>query len=304
MSDPLSDIIGLLQPSAPFSKLVSASGAWRVRRSEVDQVYYSVALKGSACLRVEGKPPVILSEGDFVLVPAARNFSMESVDPPPPDDLESTPVINPDGTVRVGDPLAPDEAQHLVGYCVFGSPDAALLVSLLPDMIVVRGENRLGVLAKLVREEALADRAARNVVLDHLLKILLIEALRSGGTPQAAPGLLQGLRDRRLAHVLRAIHAAPAKNWTVAELAKSAGMSRSALFAHFSATVGVAPIEYLLHWRMTLAKDSLRRGHGSIAEIASRVGYGSASAFNTAFARREGKPPGQYAQAHHEVAVS
>jgi AraC-like DNA-binding protein len=83
----------------------------------------------------------------------------------------------------------------------------------------------------------------------------------------------------------------------VADLAREAALSRSAFFERFSRTVGVAPMAYLLTWRMALAQDLLRRGAGSVAEVAERVGYGSASTFTVAFARHVGQPPGRYARA-------
>ncbi|MBJ3777360.1 AraC family transcriptional regulator [Acuticoccus mangrovi] len=296
MSDPLAEIIALLHPRAPFSKMVEAAGAWRVRRAEVGQVYYCLLLAGRVRLDVNGKPPVELSEGDFVLVPATQNFAVSSVDPVAPPGFESRPLVRPDGTVRVGPEDAPVTVRQLVGYCSFGSPDAGLLVSLLPDMAVVRGERRLCDLVRLVREEARAERPARDVVLEHLLQVLLIEALRSSTQTSGTPGLLRGLADDRLSGPLRALHAAPDRAWSAADLAREAGLSRSAFFTRFNRVVGMAPMEYLQSWRMTLAKHLLRSGRHGIAEVAARTGYGSASAFSLAFSRRVGQPPARYAR--------
>jgi AraC-like DNA-binding protein len=82
----------------------------------------------------------------------------------------------------------------------------------------------------------------------------------------------------------------------VAELAQEAALSRSAFFDRFTRAVGLPPMEYLLAWRMALAKDLLRRGEVGLAEVAARVGYGSASAFSTAFSRQVGQPPSRYAR--------
>ncbi|MDD3445644.1 MAG: helix-turn-helix transcriptional regulator, partial [Zavarzinia sp.] len=88
----------------------------------------------------------------------------------------------------------------------------------------------------------------------------------------------------------------PARPWTMAELAKAAALSRSAFFDRFTRTIGMPPMEYLLAWRMALAKDLLRREGLDIAEVAERVGYSSASTFSTAFSRHVGQPPGRYAR--------
>ncbi|MCC5780076.1 AraC family transcriptional regulator [Nitratireductor sp. B36] len=294
MSDPLSQAISLLRPRAPFSKLVQASGAWRVRREELDKAYYCLMLDGQARLEVDGKPPVELRRGDFVLVPAAPGFFMSSIQPILPVGRESSPRIGPDGMARIGPEEAPVDVQALVGYCSFDAPDAELLVSLLPDIAVVRGEARLGELARLVRDEARAERPAKDVVLEHLLQVLLIEALRSATDAGDMPGLLRGLGDERLAGPLRAIHAEPARAWSVAELARRAGLSRSSFFTRFNRVVGMPPMEYLQRWRMTLARSMLNSKANSIAETAIKVGYGSTSAFSTAFSRYAGVSPARY----------
>lgn len=258
------------------------------------RVFYSLTLAGRSHLEVQGRAPVVLTSGDFVLSPACCRFSLSSADHATPPDLNSQPVIGPDGSARFGDPTDPAEVEQLVGFCTFGSPDAALLVTLLPDILVVRGADRLGTLTRLVADEARAERPARAVVLERLLEVLLIETLRSAPANLSAPGLLQGLADPRLARALRGIHAEPARSWTVAGLAAEAGLSRSALFTRFRHTVGVLPMVYLTRWRMTLAQNLLRTGGLSIAEVAARVGYGSASAFSVAFARQTGLPPGRF----------
>jgi len=90
------------------------------------------------------------------------------------------------------------------------------------------------------------------------------------------------------------MHGEPAHAWTVEQLAKKSALSRSAFYERFTRAVGMAPMEYLLAWRMALAKDLLQREEMGIAEVAERVGYGSASTFSTAFSRIVGVAPGRY----------
>jgi len=296
MIDPLAEVVTLLQPQALFSKVVSAAGPWRVRRSETGQPFHCVILDGSCRLEVNGHKQIQLQQGDFVLIPSAYSFTMSSLEPPASEELDVPPVPLGDGEFRHGAQDVPPDVQLLVGYCSFGSPDAALLVSLLPQLVHVRGEERLSTLVKLVREESRATRPARDLILARLLEVLLIEALRSAAGTTASPGLLRGLADERLAVAIRRIHENMTKSWTVAQLAKEAALSRSAFFERFNRALGVAPMEYLLAWRMALAKNLLRRQEVGIAEVAERVGYGSASAFSVAFTRHVGLPPARYAR--------
>src|SRR5256885_14711503 len=115
-----------------------------------------------------------------------------------------------------------------IGHCSFGSPDAELLVPLLPQVVFVRGEPRLATLMQLVSEETRARRPARELVLERLLEVLLIEALRCGGETPSAPGPARGLAGHRLAGAPRALPARPPYPLTGAELAAKAALSRSA----------------------------------------------------------------------------
>jgi len=298
MIDPLSEIVTLLQPEASFSKISSAAGPWRVRRQEDGRPFYGVILEGACSVAAEGGELLVLEAGDFLLIPAPDGFAVSSLEPPPPQQPDAAPTLLPNGEYRLGRAEGPPDVRMLVGYCTFGSPDAALLVSLLPRLVHVRGEHRLSTLVQLVIEESRTQRPARDVILARLLEVMLIEALRSVASTAATPGLLNGLADARLAAAIRRMHERPTHAWTVAQLAKEAALSRSAFFERFSRAVGMPPMEYLLAWRMALAKRLLQQDNLGIAEVAERVGYSSASTFSVAFARHVGLPPTRYAKEH------
>lgn len=260
-----------------------------------------MVLEGDCRLTISGHDPIDLGDGDFVLVPAACDFAMSSNNPPASEDLQTQPVPLPDSTFRLGSIDRAPDVRLLIGYCHFKAPDAQLLVSLLPEFFVVRKDRRLASLSKLVREEALAERPARDVVLDHLIQVLLIETMRTAGETSESKGLVKGLADPKLARALRQIHSAPQTAWTMADLARTAGMSRSAFFTKFHHKLGVAPMEYILNWRLTLAKSMLKERKHTIAEIAEKVGYGSTSAFSVAFSREVGQPPARFAHQQTET---
>jgi AraC-like DNA-binding protein len=279
-----------------FSKRISGAGRWGVRYSDFGQPSFCAVLEGSCLLAVDGQGPLTIEAGDFVLLPATPGFTMSGFEPVTPEWIDPKLTPAPSGEVRHGTRGGRPDVRLLGGYFVFESPDAALLVSLLPALVHVRGVERLSVLVRLVGEESIERRSGRDLVLTRLVEVLLIEALRATPGEDAPAGLLRGLADARLAQAMRQIHGDPARAWTVAQLAKKAALSRSAFFDRFTRAVGQPPMAYLLAWRMALAKDLLRRRDVGIAEVAERVGYGSASTFSTAFLRHTGQPPGRYAR--------
>jgi len=296
MVDPLAEVIALLRPRAVFSKVISGAGSWAVRYSEFGQPSFCTMLEGECVLAVEGQEPVTLMAGDFLLMPATPGFTLSGFAPAVPVFLDPKLLPPPEGEIRHGKREGPPDVRMLGGYFAFDSPDAALMVSLLPALLHVRGIERLSLLVQLVRGESIEQRPGRDLVLGRFVEVLLIEALRSTPGEGAPPGLLRALADTRLAVAMRHMHGEPARSWTVDELAKKAALSRSAFFERFSRAVGLPPMEYLLSWRMAIAKDLLSRGNCALAEVAERVGYSSASTFSTAFSRHVGQPPSHYAR--------
>lgn len=298
MNDPLAEVIALLQPRTVFSKGISGAGRWGVRYADFGHPSFCVVLEGGCRLAVDGQDAITLEAGDFVLLPATPGFTLSGFDPVVPVHIDPKVAPAPTGEVRHGKRDGPPDVRLLGGYFVFDSPDAALLVSLLPALMHVRGVERLSVLVRLVDGESSAERAGRDLILSRLVEIVLIEALRSIPGDDAPPGLLRGLSDARIAQAMRHMHGDPARAWTVAQLARTAALSRSAFYERFSRTVGMPPMEYLLAWRMAVAKNLLRQRELAMADVAERVGYGSASTFSTAFSRHVGEPPGRYARAN------
>lgn len=159
-SDPLAEVVTLLRPAATVSKVVGAAGRWRLRRTDSGQPFYCVVLHGACRLAAAGHEPITLAPGDFVLIPAAHDFTVSSVEPAPTGHY-TEPVMLADGEVRLGAPEGPPDVLILVGHCAFGSPDTALLVSLLPQLIHVRDLGRLATLVEFVGEETRSSRPAR-----------------------------------------------------------------------------------------------------------------------------------------------
>jgi|SRR5690554_146870 len=294
MMDPLSEIVSLLNPQIAFSKIVHGAGAWRIKREDSGDPFYCIVISGECVLTVGNNEHLRLAAGDFVLIPEAFGFTFSSISPVPGDELHSVPEVISPGKFRVGEKEQKTNVKLLVGHCRFDSGDAKILVSLLPKLVHIQNATRLAMLVEMLTEESSARSPGYVHVVRHLLQVLLIEAFRSKINTPAVPGLLVGLADKRIAAAIRAMHEDMSQTKTVGDLAKVSALSRSAFFCRFKQTVGVTPMEYQIAWRMTVAKDLLKTQFYTLAEIADRVGYKSASAFSLAFTKYTGVSPSKY----------
>lgn len=297
--DPLSDIITLLRARAAIAKPISGRGQWGVRYKAYQAPGFTLVLTGDAWLTLSDREPFRISQGDFLLLPTTPAFCLSNQ--PGTPCIPAEPLAE---AVRHGEQQGKPDFEALGGSFSIESVNAPLLLALLPDAIHIpasagRG-TRFGRLIELLSEECFAEHPGKELIVQRLLETLLIEALRWDitGTTIASAGVLNGLRDPAMARVLRAIHENVRRRWTVAELAGIAGMSRSGFAARFNETLGCAPIEYLSHWRIALAKQALLSGSKSLNRIADEIGYESASAFSTAFSKKLGCSPGRFAKRH------
>ena len=298
MSDPLSEVVRLLRPRAAFANTISGKGNWAVRYSEYGLPSFCIMLEGSCLLRVDGHEAITIKAGDFVLLPTTPGFTLSSFVPAPPVYLDPNKVAGGHSELRYGEQEGAPDMRSLGGAFLFDCSDPGLLISLLPKVVHVRNSVRLSQLVQMVGEESADQKPGNEFVLSRLVELLLVEAMRSATAEHAPPGLLRGLGDERLAPALKQLHAHIDHSWTVDQLARIATLSRSAFFERFTRLVGVPPMEYLLAWRMEIAKEMLSDNELTVSQIAERVGYGSTSAFSVAFSRHVGQPPSLYARPH------
>ncbi|MBB3732966.1 AraC family transcriptional regulator [Nonomuraea dietziae] len=203
-----------------------------------------------------------------------------------------------DSVVRVGEtaivrgPFTAHSHEHTVllvaAYNVRGAV-AHRLLDILPPMLVLPDGDDCTAMRDFLASQSASCASGQQVVLDRLLDWLLVCTLRAWFDQQPAAPV--GWHDETLGPVLRAMHAAPGRPWTLAALADTAGVSRTTLAERFVKVVGTPPLTYLKDWRMTLAADLLAESTSTVAAVAHQVGYADAFGFSTAFKRFHGVNP-------------
>lgn len=182
-------------------------------------------------------------------------------------------------------------------YSFEGDLCAGLLAG-LPDLSVVRSRagSSLRAALDLFAVEILGSAPGQQALLDSLLDVILVQALRErlAADVRTAPAWFRAMDDPAVGAALRAFHANPARPWTVADLAAEASLSRATFARRFSALLGVAPLAYVADWRMALAREHLRDSAAGLAAVARSLGYASEFSFATAFKRHHGVPPGRW----------
>ncbi|MGD8167249.1 AraC family transcriptional regulator [Herbiconiux sp. P16] len=179
-------------------------------------------------------------------------------------------------------------------YQVHGEVSETLL-RLLPSVVVTPLDSGSEPLVRMLADEIARDRAGQETVLDRLLDLLLIGAVRTWfADPAHETGWFRAQGDAVVGPALRLLHDDPAHPWTVGELATRVGVSRATFARRFSDLVGQPPLGYLVEWRLKLAADLLRDPRHTVGAIASAVGYGSPFALSAAFRRDRGESPRDY----------
>lgn len=193
----------------------------------------------------------------------------------------------------------------LVGtYQTDGEVSRRLLDS-LPRLTVVASDSWDPLVSTLLLDEIGREEPAQEVVLDRLLDLVLVQALRSAFSRPGAdvPAWYRAYGDPVVGRVLRMMHNDPSQPWTVAGLAREVGVSRAALARRFLELVGETPIAFLTRWRMALASDLLLEEGATVTAVSRRVGYGSPFTFSTAFKRTYGVNPRDHRERNRAARV-
>lgn len=325
-TDTLSDVLRAVRLTGAVFFDVNACTPWVAEsppaRDVADQImpgsehvisYHLVAAGGCYASLIEGScasSPVRLDAGDFIIFPQGDPHVLSSepgmrgkpeleafrrprgAQLPIPVEM---PIINFRG--RMDEDRESERATLVCGFLGCDARPFNPVLATLPRLLHIPkaklAERPLANLTTLAMNESKQRRSGSECVLARLSELLFVEAVRIyvDGLPPEQSGWLAGLRDPHVGRALAILHDRPAEPWTLDDLAREVGLSRSLLAERFQHFVGLAPIQYLTQWRMQLAAERLRGTTDTLAQIAERVGYGSESAFSRAFKRLVGVAP-------------
>jgi AraC-like DNA-binding protein len=264
-------------------------------------ILYHYVVEGELHIRVGGEDgeDILLRAGDVVLLPR-NDLHLVGSDLNLPS-VAGSDIIQPpeDGglfTIHHGG--GGKRTRMICGYLGCDSAEDNPVISTLPSLLKLDAEQ--GGAAEWIRstfqyaaDEVAAGRPGSETVLAKLSELLFVEAVRryAEGLPQGQTGWLAGLRDPHVARALALLHRDIARPWSVDDLSREVGLSRSALADRFIGLIGMPPMHYVASWRMQVATQKLRSTNASLAQIADLVGYGSEAAFSRAFKKAFGAAP-------------
>lgn len=278
-------------------------------------VSYHLITEGGcwASLADDPESAIYVAAGELLVVPQGEAHLLGSsldITPGPTGELLESQLRNAPGQVmalRYGG--GGDRTRLVCGFLACDDTLSNPVLSALPRIFKVdmRNDPQSAWLESSLRfaaAEAAEWRVGSAIVLARLSELLFVEAVRRciDALPSDRKGWLAGVGDRFVGRALALMHAQPAHGWTVDELARKAGLSRSALAQRFTQLLGQPPMQYLAHWRLQIAAQELRGGTKSLAAVADQVGYESEAAFNRAFKREFGMPPAGWRRSRGEMA--
>lgn len=264
-----------------------------------------------AQLADESEPPVKLEAGDAVIFPEGEGHFMSTergkrAEPDMNLYYRPTDRALPFMLNELGGKGAP--ARFVCGYLGCDTRPYNPIVEALPRLMHVCAGSKAGMLTfdliRVALEEHATPSAGGETILSKLSELLFLQSIREyvDSLPEGATGWLSGLRDRHVGAALKLMHAKPAGDWTLDVLSREVGLSRSAFAERFSDVMGTPPMQYLSNWRLQCAARLLERQGISIAQAAAEVGYESEAAFNRAFKKQVGVPPGAWRKSRMALA--
>lgn len=303
--DPIDDVFGSMRVHTSLYARIEAAAPWGVTFVRGAAARFGYVVRGQCWLTVQGREPVRVSAGDCWMIVAGSQYALQDSPATPTEFCYKALREHSNHVVKLGG--GGDPATVVTGWFLFDRQGVKPLIDLMPELILTPMDRERSELMQSTLQLLAVETARRSlgtdIVVSRLADILFIQAIRAHAASAGAEasGWIGALIDPRLSRAFAAIHAKVEHHWTVEELARQAGMSRSAFAARFRDKVGLSPLDYVTRWRMFRAAGLLRQRRHSVAEIAIRVGYENESAFAKAFKRVTGATPGGYRRDGGEI---
>jgi AraC-like DNA-binding protein len=299
--DPLGEALHFLRMSGTFYCRSEFTAPWALELPPFEHaMMFHVVTSGECLLEVEGAEHCVLRPGDLALVPHGAGHRLMSAAGVPAARLFELPreaISSRYEVLRHGEGGTP--STMICALVRFDHPAAQRLIGLLPKLIRVDTWQSpemewIQSTLRFIAAEAQQLNAGGETVITRLADILVIQAVRAwlAHSPAAQTGWLGALRDAQIGRAIAMIHRDPSSHWTVATLADSVGMSRSAFSARFTQLVGEPAMRYAVRCKMEAALTHLQETDAPLTELATRLGYDSDAAFSRAFKRVVGVAPG------------
>ena len=312
--DPIAGLLDGPRARRAFLLRCTMDPPWALHIRDEAPLSLVAVLRGRACFVVDGGgEPCLLSPGDVAILlgPDHYLFADDPSTPPQAIILPDQRCTTPDGQeipqmrsfgVRRWGNAADGATEVLTGTYNAEGEVSRRLLDALPSRLVLRRDEWQTPVLGLLAAEMLRDDVGQDAVLDRLLDLLLIDAVRAyfSRAELAAPGWYRAQRDPVVAQAVRLLQESPAEPWTVGTLAREARVSRATLARRFADVVGQPPMEFLTQWRVTLAADLILDPAETVASVARAVGYSSPYALSAAFKRVRGVSPHQHRTAERE----
>lgn len=295
--DTLSDVVALLRSHRSYFAGLKAGGEWALDFPPPGGIKFNAVVEGECWLEVEGMiVPIRLYEGDCFLLTQNRPWKLSSHMALEGVDAQEVYRKAVGGIAALGDTV---DLFLIGGLFTYGDEARLLLEGLPPVVRISARSDQASVLRWCLERLALEYASAKlgaALMTEHLAQMMLVQILRlyQSSLGASTTGWLAALTDPRLSPVLAQLHAAPARRWTLSEMAQTANQSRSTFALHFKQRVGMAPQAYLTRWRMHLAVEALNTSASSVSSIGRSLGYQSDSAFSSAFKRSMRCSPREY----------
>lgn len=298
--DLLSDILSTLKLRGNLYFRTDLSEPWGIYvPAERNIARFHVVINGSCWLGIgDDEEPFCLSEGDLAVVPHGNSHRLMDVQDAQCLSLEEVLAeqkYTGEGVLRYGG--SGEKTTLVCGYFSFDEDIVHPLIEFLPSKIHVKGSDNLNFLwldkvMNFMGSESEAGYLGARAIMERLSEILFIQVIRAYSENASEKiGYLVALGDSNISHALQRIHREPERRWTLQELSRIAGLSRSSFAEKFKSLMGMPAMEYVTNWRMSLALVALKDSQKTIVEIGEEIGYQSEASFSTAFKRQFGKPP-------------